>query len=234
MPSAPIRPSPAQLQLLVEADRGSKIILTENGCRWYKGRGNARTGKPRRATVLAAARMGWMGCEDEMRGLYGITEAGSEARAVALDAGMEDVPRSKLSMTVADLTRALEKRHPFPQWVLCPEVTIEGAQGLRYIDLLAVSFRWTVAYEFKVTREDFLKELSDPNKRREAMEVASQFSFCAPAGIIKVDELPVGAGLVEVFHNGNYNITQEGAGLERPPPDWSLAVRMLRSVVKAG
>jgi hypothetical protein len=109
---------------------------------------------------------------------------------------------------------------------------VEGVDGDRYIDLLAVSCRWTVAYEFKVTREDFLKELSDPNKRREATEIASQFSFCAPAGIIKIDELPTGAGLVEVFHNGNYNITREGAGLQRPPPDWRLVVRMLRSVAK--
>ena len=232
MPSAPIRPSQAQLQLLVEADRGSKIILTENGCRWHKGRGNAATGKPRRATVLATVRMGWMYCEDEMRGLYGITESGSEARAVALADGIETVSQSKLRMRVGDLIRALEKRHPFPEWILCPEVMIDGALGIRYIDMLAVSIRWTVAYEFKVTRSDFLKELSDPNKRREATEVASQFSFCAPAGIIKISELPPFAGLVEVFHNGNYNITREGAGNRRPPPDWNLVVRMLRSVAK--
>ncbi len=232
MKSSPIRPSPAQLQLLVEADRGSKIILTDNGCRWHKGRGNAATGKPRRATVLATVRMGWMECEDEMRGLYGITEAGSEARAVALASGIEAVPGSKLRMRVMDLTRALEKRHPFPKWVLCPEVMVEGGDGDRYIDLLAVSFRWTVAYELKVSRADFLSELADPSKRREAMEISSQFSFCTPAGMIKVAELPPGAGLVEVFHNGNYNITREGAGLQRPPPDWKLVVRMLRSVAK--
>lgn len=73
----------------------------------------------------------------------------------------------------------------------------------RYIDALAINL-WPsknhrrIAYEIKVSRADFLKELKFPEKRAWATEISHQFYFVAPAGIININEVPDGCGLLEV------------------------------------
>lgn len=56
----------------------------------------------------------------------------------------------------------------------------------------------TIAYEIKVSRGDFLRELKDPNKRQWAMTFTDEFYFVAPRHLISPKELPEGCGLVEV------------------------------------
>ena len=74
----------------------------------------------------------------------------------------------------------------------------------RYIDAFAINL-WPsknhrrIAYEIKVSRADFLKELKTPEKRAWAIEISHQFYFVAPAGIIKLEEIPAGCGLLEVI-----------------------------------
>jgi len=74
----------------------------------------------------------------------------------------------------------------------------------RYIDALAINL-WPskkhrrVAYEIKVSRADFLKEIKSPKKREWAEEISHQFYFVAPQGLIKKEEVPQGCGLLEVI-----------------------------------
>ncbi|VAW72231.1 hypothetical protein MNBD_GAMMA12-1661 [hydrothermal vent metagenome] len=74
----------------------------------------------------------------------------------------------------------------------------------RYIDAFAINL-WPskkhrkIAYEIKVSRADFLKELKSPEKRQWASEISHQFYFIAPQGIIRTEELPEGCGLLEVI-----------------------------------
>jgi hypothetical protein len=55
-----------------------------------------------------------------------------------------------------------------------------------------------VAYEIKVSRSDFLYELKHPEKREQALQLSNCFYFVAPVGLIKPEELPPEAGLIEV------------------------------------
>lgn len=60
----------------------------------------------------------------------------------------------------------------------------------------------TIAYEIKVNRGDFLRELKNPAKRDYALTYADEFYFVAPRQLIKPAELPRGCGLVEVARVG--------------------------------
>jgi len=51
-------------------------------------------------------------------------------------------------------------------------------------------------YEVKVTRSDFLADLAKPSKSAAYRDLAEAVYFCAPDGVIGVDELPNGIGLL--------------------------------------
>lgn len=55
-----------------------------------------------------------------------------------------------------------------------------------------------VAYEIKVSRTDWVREVTHPRKREAAMALSNQFYFICPAGVIHDDEIPEGCGLVVV------------------------------------
>lgn len=61
-----------------------------------------------------------------------------------------------------------------------------------------------LAYEVKVSRSDFLRELKKPAKRAAAVSRSHQYFFAAPEGMIRPDELPTEAGLVEVRLDGDH------------------------------
>ena len=211
-------------------NRGSLIVMGETGCRWHKGVGNVRAGKPRRATVLSCIRMLWVEpAPDRPPYMFQISIAG----AAAIEGiGADDVKvRPKLGMTVNFIVRSLEKRHPFPQWVLAEEVVLDESD--RRVDLLAMSKKLVVAYEVKVNRADFLSELADSTKRAAAIDWFSQFYFAVPTGLVKPDEIPAGCGLIEVFHNKNFLETKGAENRFLHQPDWLLVVQIGRSLVKA-
>lgn len=67
----------------------------------------------------------------------------------------------------------------------------------------------TIAYEIKVSRGDFLREMKDAHKRDWALTFTDEFYFVAPRHLISVKELPENCGLVEVTKvdvRGSYEI----------------------------
>lgn len=59
-----------------------------------------------------------------------------------------------------------------------------------------------VAYEIKVSRSDFRKEIINPYKRRRALLLSNEFYFITPPGLVNDPAiLPVEAGLIEVSIN---------------------------------
>lgn len=50
------------------------------------------------------------------------------------------------------------------------------------------------AFEIKVSRSDFIRELQNPLKHKWALECFHQFWFVAPQDVIQIDELPPNAG----------------------------------------
>lgn len=69
----------------------------------------------------------------------------------------------------------------------------------RRIDAWAmrVRRRHCIAYEIKVTRQDFLRELEDETKRAAGMLLSNEFYFATPPHLIDPMEIPEGCGLIE-------------------------------------
>ncbi len=71
----------------------------------------------------------------------------------------------------------------------------------RYLDAMAMD-TWPsggllrVAYEIKISRSDFLRELAKPEKRAWGVEVSNQFWFVCAPDVAKPEEIPDGCGLL--------------------------------------
>lgn len=103
---------------------------------------------------------------------------------------------------VAAVINLLRIRHAPPEWATFAELQTHVNGHDRRLDFFAFncfgSKRFLrIAYEIKLTRADFLRELADPRKRLPAERFANECYFVAPAGQIHPDELPEGWGLVE-------------------------------------
>lgn len=102
------------------------------------------------------------------------------------------------------LVRLLRERHPLPKWAFFPELRNSNGfvKNPRTIDAAAFN-TWPsgrglrVAYEVKVTRHDYARELDQPDKRAWAESHFPQCYFVAPHGLIDPTTLPDGWGLLE-------------------------------------
>ena len=99
----------------------------------------------------------------------------------------------------------LKLRHPAPEWATFAEMRNGTGYGVqeRYIDLFAIDLYpskvfHSVAYEVKISRADFLRELKQPEKRTFAETIANECVFAMPTGTAKLDEIPEGWGLLEI------------------------------------
>jgi hypothetical protein len=78
-----------------------------------------------------------------------------------------------------------------------------GFDANRTIDAIAVSLwpsRGLVidAFEVKVSRADWQRELADPKKAGDICQIVDRFWIVAPAGVVRAGELPPTWGLIEV------------------------------------
>lgn len=107
-------------------------------------------------------------------------------------------------VTAKTIIGLLEQRHRAADgWHLFRE--LRNGTGFqrqtRSIDALAMHLWpskkfWRIAYEVKVNRGDWLRELAAPEKRADAADIAHEFYFVAPPGVIGDTELPEGTGLL--------------------------------------
>lgn len=90
----------------------------------------------------------------------------------------------------------------------------------------------TIAFEIKVDRGDFERELSNPDKRAPAMALAHQFYFVTPKGLIDVAELPEHCGLIEItgVRQRNSTLPTYHAGITKPA-DWRDIEDLPRSFI---
>jgi hypothetical protein len=133
--------------------------------------------------------------------------------------------------------------------VIFPELRLgSGYCGVsqRRIDLFIISSNagnQTTAYEIKASRSDFKKDIQDDLKQRGARLYANEFFYVAPKGMIKREEVPLWAGLIE-FDFDKYEETEErdkkylfATVVDAPlhpkyPPSWGLICSMIRHVNK--
>lgn len=99
-----------------------------------------------------------------------------------------------------------------------------------------------VAYEVKVDRSDFLGDIREPLKQRGARMFSDKFYYVTPEGLVKPDEVPVWAGLLEVrevkldnwrghMYDGVRLMLKEvvpAPVLSKSAPSWPLVVSLLR------
>jgi len=113
------------------------------------------------------------------------------------------------------------------------------------MDAYPSSGMFRTAFEVKVSRADFRREIAEPNKRREAMRYSNYFYFIAPAGVLKHEDIPVDCGLMEVepvdpdhpterFWKHKYKLETIIPAPHRdvPGPTWTFMAAALRCQMK--
>ena len=113
--------------------------------------------------------------------------------------------------TAARVLGLLEARYPAPEWAFV--ANLRSHVGFRspgresYLDAFAMRCfpskgLTRVAFEVKVARSDWLAELRDPRKRANGMRLSHEFWFVAPSGVVKMEEVPEGCGLLQATEGG--------------------------------
>lgn len=110
-------------------------------------------------------------------------------------------------------------------------------QSQRSFDFIAISSlngNAVVGYEVKASRADFLKDLKNPEKQKALRCFANLFYYVAPAGIIKIDELPSWAGLKELRFDEDkqefyLSETQTPPYTANLPPTWGFVAECIRN-----
>ncbi|GMG94765.1 hypothetical protein SGO26_29940 (plasmid) [Cupriavidus metallidurans] len=64
-------------------------------------------------------------------------------------------------------------------------------------------------HEVKVSREDFLADLAKPEKRRGYTHLSEVFYYACPEGLIQLEEVPIGCGLVYEIEPGHFEVKKK-------------------------
>lgn len=104
-------------------------------------------------------------------------------------------------------------------------------QGARRCDFWTISPNSSAgfkarAYEIKVSRADFRRDTAV--KQREARLFSDQFFYVVPAGLLKSDELPDWAGLIE-YADGKLKTVVNAPYRDKDAPTWELVVSLIRN-----
>lgn len=104
----------------------------------------------------------------------------------------------------------------------------------RWIDV-AVFSMWPMdgpltrsAFEVKVSRQDFLNELRQPEKHQWCKDAFHEFWFVAPKDVVQMGEIPAGAGWM-CPHGTKLYVTKQAPRNENPVLDDTLLAAFLRS-----
>lgn len=112
-----------------------------------------------------------------------------------------------------------------------------GFQSDSTIDAVVISTwpsngLWRDAFEIKVERSDFLREVANPKKNQWARERFHHFWFVTPPGLAQPEELPDGCGLM-VSHGKTLKVVRQAALVPKPEFDDSLLASIVKSACKA-
>jgi len=146
--------------------------------------------------------------------------------------------------TSADLTQLLRSKYKVdtvsngnaPAILLEQVANATGFSAGRWIDA-AVFEMWPMhgltrrAFEIKISRGDFLRELNNPQKYQWCRQYFHEFWYVAPKGVIKTEELPEGAGWL--YPAGSRLLTARQASHRKDPElNNELLASFLRSAAK--
>jgi hypothetical protein len=86
-------------------------------------------------------------------------------------------------------------------------------------------FRAT-AYEVKISRSDFARDTE--SKQSDALRYSDRFWYVTPPGLLKRDEIPEWAGLME-FDGEAFAVRKRAPMREKAEPDWWFVVNLMRA-----
>lgn len=104
-------------------------------------------------------------------------------------------------------------------------------QGARRCDLWTISANSSAgfkarAYEVKISRADFRRDTAV--KQREARLFSDQFYYVTPPALIRTDELPDWAGLIE-YDGTKFKTIIHAPYRDKDSPTWELVVSLIRN-----
>lgn len=126
-------------------------------------------------------------------------------------------------MDAAYLLALLRERHSGPEWAFFEEMPAATGFSPQRLDAWAMNvwkskqFRM-IAYEVKVTRADFKRELDSPAKREKAEALATDCWFVVPHGLVQPSEVPEGWGLLCATKGEGGGLRQVKFPTQRPLP----------------
>lgn len=147
-----------------------------------------------------------------------------------------------------NILKALRRRHPESEWAFFEELRagtgyrktwastgpLDNNPEQRFdawaINLYPSKNFLRIAYEIKVSRSDFLREIKHPEKRAQALQLSNQFYFVAPPGLIKASELPPEAGLIEVKGEWESRLKVRAPVREAVAPTWQFFASIARRI----
>ncbi len=154
-------------------------------------------------------------------------------------------------MKSADIIKYLFWHYKAEKWARFAELRLGSGYGFheRRIDFLAVDIapsrgNKVIAYEVKVSRADFRRDIANEKKQRGAKLYSNEFFFIAPEGVIPQNEVPDWAGLAEIHVEKNpaligyrthfIKTTIPAPYREKWRPSWPLMVSIARNARKQG
>lgn len=138
---------------------------------------------------------------------------------------------SKVQITANTAIHLLQKKHADDVFIPECKNGMTWGEGTTYrLDAWVMRRSWAnmafIGYEVKVSRSDFLQD----DKWRNYLEYCNQFSFVAPKGVIKPEELPAGVGLYYIASTGTRLFTKiKPAFREIEPPVELMQYALMRA-----
>lgn len=138
-------------------------------------------------------------------------------------------------LAAGDIIEHLALRYPAPQWAFFEQVRNATGYGAvtRTADALAFGL-WPSrglhlhGFEVKCSRGDWLRELRAPEKADEIAGYCDFWWIAAPAGCVKLDELPQPWGLLEVSEKGRLAQKKGAEALSPAPLDRAFIAAVFR------
>jgi hypothetical protein len=144
-------------------------------------------------------------------------------------------PSSPDKFTEERILGLLAEKHDDREWAFFSH--LRNGTGLisdeRTFDAYAIN-TWPskkhlrIAYEVKISRSDFMREVNAPYKRASAMDASNQYYFVVPKGLVEVREVPENCGLIEA-NAGGLRTVVVARHREIKPPDLQFICSLLRA-----
>jgi len=125
-----------------------------------------------------------------------------------------------------------------PRWAFVTHVRDRaGFDATRTLDAVAMD-TWPSSgcalhgFEVKVSRSDWLRELSQPGKAAAFVRFMDYFWIAAPSGVVRGGELPEGWGLLEARDGRGLRVSVKAARLLPEPVDRSFMACLMRAACR--